>query len=136
SLGGGSLYEATARIAPGQAFNPSGTSPVLTYLTNATAINEIATSATTLEQAARAAGMSLGQLRGHVRTNGVNQAPGTAAANRSAVLVDITVQLAKKKRAEDAANAIAAIVQQTTTSRYVHQSIGIYGKRITNFTTR
>src|SRR6187549_626400 len=73
SLSGGSLYEATARIAPGQAFNPSGTSPVLTYLTNANAINEIATSATTLDQAARAAWISLSQLRGHVKTKAVDQ---------------------------------------------------------------
>ena len=36
SLSGGSPYEATARIAPGQAFNPAG-SPVFTYLTNPTA---------------------------------------------------------------------------------------------------
>src|ERR1043166_4883622 len=60
SLSGGSVYDATSQVAPGQAFNPSGTSPVLTYLTNEAAINEIARSATTLEEAARAAGMRLG----------------------------------------------------------------------------
>jgi uncharacterized protein involved in exopolysaccharide biosynthesis len=135
SLSGGSLYEATARIAPGQAFNPSGSAPVLTYLTNANAINEIATAATTLDQAARAAGIGLAQLRGHVKTKAVDQGGGVAT-NRAAVLVDITVQLPKKKRAEEAANAIAAVVKNTTTSRYVRQSIGIYGTRIRNFNTR
>jgi hypothetical protein len=135
SLSGGSLYEATARIAPGQAFNPSGSAAVLTYLTNPAAINAIATSATTLDEAARESGMSLGQLRGHVRTEAVSDTR-ASAATRNAVLVDITVQLPKKKRAEDAANAIARIVQRTTTSRYVRQSIRIYDSRIDSFNKR
>ncbi len=136
SVRGGSLYEATARIAPGQAFNPSGSSPVLTYLTSQAAINEIATSATTLEEAAAAAGMPLARLRGHVSTSAVNQGTGTPTASRNAVLVDINVRLNNKKRAEDVANAVAKIVQRTTTSRYVRKSIGIYGSRIDSFQTR
>lgn len=135
SLTGSGVYKATARIAPGQAFNPSGSSPVLTYLSNQTAINEIATSETTLQEAAAKAGIGVGKLRGNVSTTAVNQTTGTSS-NRNAVLVDITVQLSKKKRAEDAANAIAEIVQQTTTSRYVRQSILIYNTRIDNFKTR
>jgi capsular polysaccharide biosynthesis protein len=65
----------------------------------------------------------------------VNQGT-SSSSNRNAVLVDITVQLDKKKKAEDAANAIAEVVQRTTTSRYVRQSISIYGTRIDNYTTR
>src|SRR5262245_18597538 len=52
TLSHGTRYEATARIAPGQAFNPSGNVAVLTYLTNKNAVNEIATSETTIEEAA------------------------------------------------------------------------------------
>src|SRR5262245_30911079 len=52
SVRGGSLYEAQATIAPGQAFNPGGNNAVLTYLTNQTAINQIATSETTIQEAA------------------------------------------------------------------------------------
>jgi capsular polysaccharide biosynthesis protein len=139
SVSGGSLYEATARIAPGQAFNPSGSSPVLTYLTNQNAINEIATSATTLEKAAAAAGMPVGQLRGNVSTSAVSSTTGStssATSNRNAVLVDITVRLNNKKRAENAANAVADVVRRTTTSRYVRKSIGIYDARIESFQTR
>src|SRR5215212_6464056 len=62
SVSGGSVYEATARIAPGQAFNPGGSSPVLTYLTNPVAINEIATSETTLREAARKAALTVARL--------------------------------------------------------------------------
>src|SRR4051794_3900106 len=68
ALSGANVYEATARIAPGQAFNPSGNSAVLTYLTNQHAVNEIATSETTLEEAAAKAGIPLGQLHGKVST--------------------------------------------------------------------
>jgi capsular polysaccharide biosynthesis protein len=137
--GGGSLYEASARIAPGQAFNPSGSSAVLTYLTNQAAINEIATSETTLEEAASEAGMPIEKLRGNVTTSSVsaNTSSGSAASTgRNAVLVDITVQSNNKRHAEDAANAIARIVQRKTTSRYVLGSIGIYAKRIRSFQLR
>src|ERR1700759_3412835 len=67
SLSGGSTYNATAMVAPGQAFGSNG-SPVQTYLTSASAINTIATSNTTLEEAAARAGIGVGQLRGHVST--------------------------------------------------------------------
>jgi hypothetical protein len=133
SLSGGSVYMATARIAPGQAFNPSGNSAVLTYLTNPTAVNEIATSETTIQEAAVKARVGVTELRGHVSTAAV--IAGGASAGH-AVLVDITVQLAKKKRAEDAANAVARIVQRTTTSDYVRQSLSIYGTKIKSFNTR
>jgi capsular polysaccharide biosynthesis protein len=134
SLSGGSVYEATAHIAPGQAFSPGGTSQVLTYLTNPTAINRIATSEATIEEAAAKAGVSARELRGNVSTAAVSS-EGTPT-QRSAVLVEITARLNKKKKAEDAANAVARIVQRQTTSRYVRQSIAIYRTRIDNFNER
>jgi capsular polysaccharide biosynthesis protein len=131
SLSSSGVYRATARIAPGQAFNPSGSSAVLTYLTNPTAINEIATSEATIKEVAEKVGIGAGQLRGHISTAAVGE--GTPTVSR---LVDITVQLNKKKKAEDAANAVAEVVARTTTSRYVKQSILIYGTRIENYTAR
>src|SRR5262249_7852814 len=73
-----------------------------------------------------------------VSTSAVNSTStsSTASSNRNAVLVDITVRLNNRKRAEDAANAVADIVKRTTTSRYVRKSIGIYGARIASFQTR
>jgi hypothetical protein len=134
SLSGGNAWEATAKLAPGQAFSPGGNSPVLTYLTNQAAINSIATSPATIEEAAAKAGVTPRALRGRVSTSAVNSA-GTAAT-RTAVLVDITVRLNKKKKAEDAANAVAEVVRRTTTSRYVNQSIAIYATRINNYNAR
>jgi len=133
SLSGGNEYQATAQLAPGQAFSPAG-QPVFTYLTNPTAINKIATSQTTLERAAAVAGTGTRALQGHVQTNAVNS-EGTPT-QRNAVLVQITVTQNKKKKAEDAANAIAKVVRDTTTNRYVRQSISIYSTRIANFNER
>jgi capsular polysaccharide biosynthesis protein len=137
SLSGGSTYNAIAFIAPGQAFNPSGSSPVLTYLTNQTAINTLSTSAGALQYAAAKAGVPLGKLRGHVSTSAVNQTTNSStSSNRNAVLVSIEVQLDKKKKAIDAANAIATYVKNETTSPYVRQSIKIYSTLIANLTER
>jgi uncharacterized protein involved in exopolysaccharide biosynthesis len=133
SLSGGTSYEATAQIAPGQAFSPGG-SQVLTYLTNPAAIHAIATSPATLEQAASKAGVTPRQLAGNVSTDAVNS-EGTPT-QRQAVLVQITVHHNKKKKAEDAANAIAEVVRRTTTSRYVRQSLAIYNTRINNYNAR
>lgn len=137
SLSGGSTYNAVAYIAPGQAFNPSGSSPVLTYLTNQTAINTLATSAAAVEYAANKAGVPVGKLRGHVSTSAVNQTTSSSSStNRNAVLVAIQVQLDKKLKAEEAAEALARFIKTETTSSYVRQSIGIYTTLINNLTQR
>jgi uncharacterized protein involved in exopolysaccharide biosynthesis len=138
SLSGGSTYNATAYIAPGQAFNPSGSSPVLTYLTNQTAINTLATSTAALQYASAKSGVPIGKLRGHVSTTAVNQTTSgsSSSSNRNAVLVSIAVQLDKKKKAVDAANAIADFVKNETTSTYVKQSLGIYETLLANLAQR
>jgi uncharacterized protein involved in exopolysaccharide biosynthesis len=133
SLSGASVYEASATIAPGQAFNPSGGTAVLTYLTNQAAVNQIATSETTIQEAAAKVGVPFNQLRGNVSTVAVTEG-GVSAAR--ALLVQINVRLKKRADAEAAADAIAKIVQRDTTSPYVRQSLGIYAKRIQNFNIR
>ena len=73
--------------------------------------------------------MSAGELSGHVTGSTVDQGSGTAStADTNSILVQITVTLNKPKRAEDAANAIAAIIKRVTTSNYVRQSIAIYAR--------
>jgi uncharacterized protein involved in exopolysaccharide biosynthesis len=139
SLTGGSTYTATALIAPGQAFNPSGNTPVLTYLTSQTAINAIATSPATIAAAAAEAGIGPGELAGRISTAAVNEQTGqtsSASQTRSAVLIGITVDQNTGRKAEDAANAIARIVQQRTTSPYVLQSIAINTNRLAGYQAR
>jgi uncharacterized protein involved in exopolysaccharide biosynthesis len=135
SLSGGGTYSATALIARGQAFAPNGGS-VLTYITSPGAIETFVTSEPVLREAAAKAGMSPGALRGHVSTSTVAPNAQSAAQNTNSILVQITVSLARPKKAEDAANALAAIVKRQTTSKYVTQSIQIYQTRLRNFAVR
>jgi uncharacterized protein involved in exopolysaccharide biosynthesis len=135
SLSGGSEYNATALIAPGQVFGPSG-SPVLTYLTSLSALNTLATSTPALDAAAKQAKMTTGELRGHVTTSAVNLGTGTSNTARTAALVGITVQVNKPKRAEDAANAIATYLATQTTPKYVQQSLETFKQRLANFGKR
>src|SRR5689334_18849741 len=136
SLSGGSTYSATALIARGQAFNPGGNTPVLSYLSSPTAIEALATSPAALKYAAAKAGMSPGELRGHITTSTVAQAGQTAQQNTNSVLIQITVALNRPKRAEDAANGLAQLIKRQTTSGYVRQSIGIYQVRLKNYAQR
>jgi uncharacterized protein involved in exopolysaccharide biosynthesis len=136
SVSGGSLYEATARIAPGQAFNPGGSQAVQTYRTNLDAIRTIATSETTMQAAAARLGISPAQLRGRISVAGVTPQGGETTNARSTVLVEITARMNRKKRAQDAANAVAEIVRQTTTTRYIRASLKSYATRIKNFNAR
>ena len=110
-----------------------------TYLTSQTAINTLATSNTTLEEVAAKTGIAVNQLRGHVTVAAVNENSDTATATATtgrAVLIEIDVQLSKPKAAEDAANEIAVIVQRTTTSPYVRQSIEIIANRLAGYAAR
>jgi uncharacterized protein involved in exopolysaccharide biosynthesis len=135
SLSGGSTYSATALIARGQAFAPNGGS-VLTYITSPGAIEAYVNSEPVLREAAATVGMSPGQLRGHVATSTVAQNGQSSAQNTNSILVQITVSLARPKKAEDAANALAQIVKRQTTSNYVRQSIQIYKTRLKNYSAR
>ena len=146
SLGGGaSTYTASVLLVRGQAFAPGGTTTVLTYLTSINAINQIATSPTSLAAAAAKAGVSVGELRGHVTLSTVNEATGQISGNVNngqisgninSILVLLSVQMSRPKRAEDAANALAELVQKSTLSGYVAQSISIFNVRLGNYAAR
>jgi capsular polysaccharide biosynthesis protein len=131
SLSGGSVYQASVLIAPGQAFSPNG-SPVLVYQSSPRNINDIATSESALEKAARAAHVPVRDLRGHVTTQSLSTGIGSSAS-RGANLIKLTVRLHKPKRAEDAANALAKVVIDDTTSSYVRSSINTYQRKIASY---
>jgi len=136
SLSGGTTYTATALIARGQAFSPGGNTTVLSYLSSPAAIEAYATSPAALRYAAAKAGISVGELRGHVSTSTVGETGATAAQNTNSVLVQIMVALNRPRRAEDAADALAQLIKKETTSGYVTQSISIYKVRLANFAVR
>jgi len=133
SLSGGSLYQASVLISPGQAFSPSG-APVQNYYSSPRGVNDIVTLGATLDSAAKLAHVSASQLRGHVTTATVLTGSGTAAS-RGTVLIQIIVQLPKVKKAEDAAEALRTIVIRDTTSKYVTASVGVLQSEITSYQT-
>ena len=108
---------------------------ILTYQSSPRAINEIVTSASAIKRAAAAAGMPASQLRGHVRTETVSTGAGSAAS-RGSQLIKITVTGHKPRKIEDAANALATIVQSDTTGRYVQGQITKQKGRIVIFNTQ
>ena len=127
SLSGGSVWEASALVAPGQPFTPGG-SPILTYQSSPRGIDQLVKSESALKRAAAKAHVSVGSIRGHVSTQAVATGAG-APTNRGANLIRISVQLGKPKRAEDVSNALAAIVIGDTTSPYVKKSIITYNSK-------
>jgi capsular polysaccharide biosynthesis protein len=132
SLSGGSVYQASVLIAPGQAFSPNG-SPVLVYQSSPRNINDIATSESVLEKVARKAHVPVSELRGHVSTQSLSTGLGSSASRGSA-LIKLTVRLHKPRHAEDAANALGKVVIDDTTSSYVQSSIQTYKSKVASYT--
>lgn len=119
---GGSVWKASALISLGQPFSPTGGSPVASFATNPRAVSEIIRSESALKEAARASGMRLGNLRGHVSSGQVGGGTGAAAA-RSVTLLQLNVQGPKPGKVEAAANTLAQIVVEDTTASYVGTKI-------------
>jgi capsular polysaccharide biosynthesis protein len=124
SLSGGSVWQASVLIAPGQPFTPSG-SPVLSYQSSPRSIDVVVTSESALKRAAAIAHVPLGKIRGHVSTQSVSTGLGSTAS-RGANLIRVTAHLSKPRHAEDVANALGSIVIADTTSPYVKKSIATY----------
>ena len=103
SLAGGSVWQASVLVAPGQAFSPNG-SPVLVYQSSPRNINDIATSESALEKVARKIHVPVSDLRGHVSTQSLSTGLGSSAS-RGSNLIKLTVRLHRPKRAEDAVRA-------------------------------
>jgi hypothetical protein len=121
---GGSVWKASALISLGQPFSPTGSAPVASFATNPRAVAEIIRSESALKQAARASGMRVGNLRGHVSSAQVGTGSGAgAAATRSVTLLQLTVQGPRPAKVEAAANELAQIVIQDTTKAYVGTKI-------------
>jgi capsular polysaccharide biosynthesis protein len=132
SLSGGSVFQASVLIAPGQAFSPNG-SPVLVYQSSPRNINDIATSESALREAARKARVPVSDLRGNVATQSLSTGLGSSSS-RGSSLIKITVQLHKPKRAEEAANTLGQVLIRDTTSDYVRSSIRTYQSKIASYT--
>jgi hypothetical protein len=119
SIGGGKVYEAEARVYLGNPFSPGGGATVASLATNPATVSELVRSEPALRQAARAADMPVGELRGKVSSS---TAP---AGNPRTTLVVISVHASRPARAERAANALARRVVRRV-SGYVDLKIQTY----------
>jgi len=121
SVGGAQVYTAKALISLGQPFSPGG-GPIQSFATNPRAVGEIIRSESAIRQAARAAGMRPGQLRGKVASAQVGV--GTGAGARAVVpLIELSVQGAKPAKVERATNELADIIVARTSTPYVGTKI-------------
>jgi len=132
SLGDSGVYRASVLLAPGQAYTPSG-SPTLSWISSPRNINEVVNSEAALKRAAATAAIPVNQLRGKVTTEEIETGAG-ALATRSAVLVRVTVQLNRPRKAELAANALGETVIENTTSSYVLSAIRTYQRQLETYT--
>ena len=128
SVGGSQVYRAQALVSLGQPFTPGGSAPVTSFATNPRAVSEIVRSETALKQAAAAAGLHVGALRGKVSTGQVGT--GTGAAARNVPLITVTVTGTRPAKTQKAANELARIVVARTTANYVGTKVKGYRDRL------
>ena len=132
SFHGGTNYKATALISLGQPTSPGG-ALVPSYGTNPRAVSEIVSAASVQAQAAAAADLTPGAIRGHVSIGTVGSAG--AGATRTQPLISLTVTGPKHpKNVAIAANALAHVVVERTTARYVDEKIRTFQTTLNNVT--
>jgi hypothetical protein len=124
SFRGSANYKASALISLGQPTSPGG-ALVNGFGTNPRAVSQIVSGAAFQEQAANAADMRPSALRGHVSVAQVGSSTG-AGAVRTAPLISLTVTGSKPGPVSAAANALAGIVVDQTTAKYVGVKIATF----------
>jgi uncharacterized protein involved in exopolysaccharide biosynthesis len=124
ALGGSTSYKATALISLGQPVSPGGT-VIASFATNPRAISEITSSASAQDEAAKAAGLQPGTLRGHAAVGTVGTATGAGAA-RTTPLIALTLDGKNGEKIAAATNELAKIVVDRTTAPYVGTKIKTY----------
>lgn len=131
SVGGGQTWRAKTLLYLGQPFTVQGGGQIQSLATNPRTASEIVRSEFALERAAAAAGMRVGQLRGHVATQAVTS---VGQARNVSPLVEISVDASTRARAEKAADALArAVIGQVST--YVDRKIALLEEQIASSQT-
>jgi hypothetical protein len=130
SLGGGDVWKASANIYLGASYSAIGGTFLQGPQANPSAVGTIARAEHSIEQAAALAHMSAADLRGNVSTKTISTGVGaTTVRTTGNPLVRITVQASTRRRAQIAANALAAIVVKRL-SPYTDKKIASLQERI------
>jgi capsular polysaccharide biosynthesis protein len=130
SLGGHQVFQAKANIYLGQPLNPTGTGPIQSLSTNPSTVKQVVLAPYWQHVAERQAGLSAGSLRGHVSTQavaGVAAALGRVGQNP---LVNIVVTGKHPAQIARAADALAKIVVNQVSGRYVDTKIANLKKNL------
>jgi hypothetical protein len=131
SIGSGQTWRAKTLLYLGQPFTVQGGGQIQSLATNPRTVSEIIRSEFALERAARASGLRVGQLRGHVTSKAVTSAGQTRITTP---LVEISVDGPGRTKVEKAAGALAqAVVDQVST--YVDRKIALLDDQIASSQT-
>jgi len=130
SIGGNQVYTAKTTVYLGQPLSPSSSIQLQSQATNPSTVGQIIHSEAALRVAARAAGMPVAKLRGHVASRPV---AGALTKLGQTPLVLITVTSQTPRRAQVAANMLArSVIRQTST--YVSTLIKSLQEQIDGYT--
>src|SRR5919108_3932393 len=123
ALGGNQVYQAKATIYLGQPLNPTGTGQIQSLSTNPSTVKQVVLAPYWQHIAEQQAALPNGSLRGHVSTQavaGVAAALGRVGQNP---LVNIVVTGKRPAQIARAADALAKIVVNQVSGRYVDTKI-------------
>src|SRR5690242_6325560 len=129
SLGGTQVWTANTTVYLGQPLSPTGSVQIQSDATNPSEVGVLIHSEANLRRAARAAGMPVSKLRGHVSSRPV---AGALTKLGQTPLVQITVTGSAPRHAQIAANTLAQIVVART-SRYVNTLISSLTAQIDSY---
>ena len=124
SLGGGTVYRATATVYLGQPLSPSGNAQIQSLATNPTTVNQIVKSPSVTRPIAAALGVEPGKLRRGVSTKAVSGAVARAGQTQ---LVEVSVRGPWREESAKAANRLAETVVERV-SGYVDSKISALGQ--------
>jgi ElaB/YqjD/DUF883 family membrane-anchored ribosome-binding protein len=131
SLGGNQVWTANSTVYLGQPLSPTGSVQIQSDATNPSTVGVIIHSEANLRRAARAAGMPVSKLRGHVSSRPV---AGALTKLGQTPLVQITVTGTAPRRVQIAANTLAKIVI-VNTSTYADKLIESWQEQVSTYTT-
>lgn len=130
SLGGNQVWTANTTVYLGQPLSPTGSVQIQSDSTNPSVVGQIIHSEANLRRAARAAGMPVTKLRGHVTSRPV---AGALTKLGQTPLVQITVTGSAPRKVQVAANTLAQIVVANT-STYADKLITSWQEQVTTYT--
>ena len=132
SIGGKDVWRASANLYLGASYSAVGGVFLQGPQANPSAVGTIARSEAVIEKAAVQAGMRPEELRGHVSTQTISTGAGTTTVRTTGnPLVRLTVQAPSRRKAQVAANALAAIVVERL-SPYADRKIDALEQRISS----